>query len=150
MSEEKQEPKLHVDEDWKKSVSEEKAHLREKQEAGRAEGPSQPGAAGQRTLPEPSIPVFMAGLHMQTLIALGQVPNPVTQKREADAAEAEYLIDTIAILVEKMAGNLSAEESAYVNGVLSDLRMRYVNVTSGRPEPAQEAPPPDDAEADAG
>jgi hypothetical protein len=74
---------------------------------------------------------------MQTLAALGAIENPVTGKRESNRREATYMIDTIGMLQEKMKGNLSAEEEAYVRDILTDLRMRYVS-----------GPPPDAPQAD--
>jgi len=136
MSDMDEENRIHVDEDWKKSVAEEKARLREQEEATRAQTPHQHQAAADEPLPQPSVAAFMAGLYTQTLAALGQIENPLTGKKERRKEEAQYLIDTIAMLAEKMAGNITAEEEAYISRVLYDLRMRYVS----------EPPPPDAAE----
>ncbi|MCK4283098.1 MAG: DUF1844 domain-containing protein [Candidatus Brocadiae bacterium] len=125
-NESKEDLKLHVDEDWKKSVAEEKAKLREEDEThGQRPAPEQ---ARPQTLPKPSMEVFLAGLWRQTLMALGEVESPITGKKEKNAVEAAYLIDTIAMLQEKTKGNLTSEESSYVQGILTDLRMRYVRV----------------------
>jgi hypothetical protein len=123
---------LHVDEGWKNSVAQEKQRLRadEEEEQKRRE------AAGQPPLPEPSIQVFTAGLYTQTLIALGELEHPATGERTQNLTEAQYLIDTIAMLQQKMAGNLEPDEQTYVQNVLTDLRMRFV---SRRSQPAGEA-----------
>ena len=125
--EDKQEqPKVHVDEDWKKSVAEERARAREQE--GAQQGPP---AGGRPPLPEPSIQVFMAGLYAQTLVALGEMENPATGKKAEDIEEAAYMVDTIAMLQAKTSGNLSPEEDAYVQNILTDLRMRYVKAAKG-------------------
>ena len=120
---------LHVDEDWKKAVEEERRRLREEEDRGAATQP--PGADDAGRFPEPSVPIFMAGLYTQTLMALGDLEIPGTGERRRNVAEAQYLIDTIALLSQKMAGNLDEEEAAYVQNLLTDLRMRYVGATGG-------------------
>ncbi|MFO8007837.1 MAG: DUF1844 domain-containing protein [Candidatus Brocadiia bacterium] len=143
-SEEQQEEqsRIHVDEEWKRAVQEEKARLRE-QEEGTRPRPGAGPAAGKGPLPEPSIPIFLAGLYTQTLVELGELENPASGKREQRLEEAEYLIDTISLLRDKMEGNLDDEEQAYVQNVLTDLRMRYVSAQGGgeAAESADEAAP---------
>ncbi len=137
-----QEPRVHVDEEWKKAVQEEKARLREQDQATRRPGTG-PAARGQ-PLPEPSIPIFLAGLYTQTLVALGEMENPATGKRERRLDEAQYLIDTISLLRGKMEGNLDADEQAYVQNLLTDLRMRYVSAQgAGEAATESEEPEPD-------
>ncbi len=136
----KGEPEVHVDEDWKSSVRDEKQRLKE--EGREAAAPEGEARAARRSFPEPSIPVFLAGLYTQTLIALGEIENPLTGKKQQSPDEAEYLIDTIALLQEKTEGNLEPEESAYVQNVLTDLRVRYVNRT-GQGETSAETPEPE-------
>ena len=127
------EPGLHVDEDWKETVAGERRKQREKEQAG-----SKTAEQAQRPpLPEPSVQIFMAGLYTQTLVLLGLMPNPATGETSRDLAEAQYLIDTIAMLQEKTKGNLTEEESSYLEGILYDLRMRFVSATS-QPEAAAE------------
>jgi len=125
-SEGKEEPKLHVDEDWKKSVADEKAKQRQEDQQGRRQ--PAPEREEPSTLPQPTMKVFLAGLWHQTLIALGEVEDPVTGKKEKHPAEAAYLIDTIAMLQEKTKGNLAGDESSYIQSILTDLRIRYVRV----------------------
>jgi len=133
--EQQKEPELHVDEDWKKRVAEEKARLREQEAQERpAQRRAEEGEAEE--LVEPNFQVFLAGLYTQTLIALGEVESPVSGKKEKRLREAQYLIDTIDMLRRKTKGNLTAEESRYVDNLLYDLRMRYVE--SSRESPTQQ------------
>lgn len=128
-----QEPRIQSDEDWKKTVAEEKARLRQQQgtDAGKKPEP----------VPEADLRIFLAGLYTQTLMCLGDVAHPATGEVEESLPEAQYLIDTIAMLKDKTKGNLTSEESAYIDGVLYDLRMRYVSATAreGTPGQGQEA-----------
>lgn len=114
------EARFRVDENWKKGVAEEKAKTRGREEP--------PRARGEPAAPQPTIEAFMAGLYTQTLIALGEVENPLTGKKETHAGEAAYVIDVIAMIQAKTQGNLTPEESSYVQRLLTDLRMRYVRV----------------------
>lgn len=132
-------PKVKVDEDWKKAVAEDKARARTQDSAGTG------GTRPHPHLPEPSIQLFMAGLYGQTLVLLGEMENPATGQKEEDIDEAAYMVDTIAMLKQKMEGNLTPEEGAYVQTILTDLRMRYVRAAQGteqnRPAPEDPATP---------
>jgi hypothetical protein len=139
-----EEPHVQVDEDWKKAVAEEKERLRERAESESPKTASTQGAASAK-MPAPTLASFMAGLYTQTLMALGDLENPFTKERETNAAEASFLIDTIAMLQRKMEGNLTEQEADYVQKLLTDLRMRYVNSTSS-PEQS-ETQEPDEAGA---
>lgn len=117
---------------------------REQKDPGQAD-PAQAPADELRSeqLPEPNFQVFLAGLYAQTLMSLGEVENPVTTKRERNLAEAQYLIDTIDMLKDKAEGNLTEQEQHYVENLLHDLRIRYVNaLNAGRPQHPQEASEP--------
>jgi len=130
---------LHVDEDWKKAVAEEKARARAEHEHRRADDA---GQAETRPLPEPNMQVFLAGLYTQTLVALGEMESPLTGKKQRNVAEAAYLIDTIAMLQQKTRGNLAGDEASYVQNVLTDLRMRYVRSSAQQAEGQKEDAPP--------
>lgn len=108
------EEKKAVDEEWKKQVQQEKEREAEKKPP---------------PLPEPSFTLFVSSLATQALIALGQIENPVTRKREKNLEQARYTIDTLKIIEEKTRGNLTKEEEKYLQGVLYDLRMSYIAST---------------------
>ncbi len=103
-----------VDEEWKKHVQEEKE--REEKE----EIPS---------VPEASFILFVSSLATQALIALGEIENPITRKKERNLAQAKFTIDTLSIIEEKTRGNLTPEEKRYLEGVLYDLKMSFVSST---------------------
>jgi hypothetical protein len=131
-------PKVQVDEDWKQAVAEDKARAREQEQARTGQGDEAADRAAARgPLPEPTIPLFMAGLYAQTLVLLGEVENPATGRKDVDIEEAAYMVDTIAMLKAKTEGNLTPDEDAYVQNILTDLRMRYVNAArTGRADAA--------------
>ena len=123
MSEEK--PKIIVDEDWKSQVEAEKAAAKG--------GASEPEAAAAEppTMEDPPMPPASFAMLIQSLVAeammaLGQLPHPLTGEVTPRRNQAKYLIDTIEMLREKTLGNVAAEESAGVEQVLHQLRMAFV------------------------
>lgn len=74
---------------------------------------------------EPSFNIFVTSLGMQAMIFLGEMPNPVNNETRVELERARYMIETIAMVKEKTAGNLSAEEQKLIDDVLYGLRLKY-------------------------
>ncbi|MCG6880879.1 MAG: DUF1844 domain-containing protein [Deltaproteobacteria bacterium] len=87
-------------------------------------GPSQ--ESSQMPLPEINFPSLIFSLSSTALYHLGELPDPETNEKKKDLLLAKHAIDTIAMLKEKTAGNLSADEEKFIVNVLTDLRLRYV------------------------
>lgn len=79
----------------------------------------------------PDFSFFITTLALQASIFLGQVPNPVTNKKEEDLRQAKFIIDTLGMLKEKTKGNLNPEETNLLENVLYELRMQYIAKTQG-------------------
>jgi len=62
---------------------------------------------------------------IQALIQLGAVPNPVTQQSEVNLELAKEAIDTLMSLRAKTEGNLSSEEKKFIDGLLSELQVKF-------------------------
>jgi hypothetical protein len=69
---------------------------------------------------------FVLGLASTALIHLGDAPHPESGKPEVDLVLARQSLDLLALLREKTRGNLTAEEERMFDGLLADLRLRYV------------------------
>ena len=80
---------------------------------------------------EPQLDFFnyIASLGFQTMIFLGEMPNPITNKSEKNLKQAKFLIDTLVILRDKTKGNLSKEEDDLLNGSIYELQLRYVDLS---------------------
>lgn len=104
------------DDSWKESVEKEKEKLKKEEKF---------------TPPEADFKFFITTLSLQTSIALGQIPNPATNKAEEDLTQAKFLIDTLGMLKEKTKGNLGQEESNLLENLLYELRMVYVTKQKG-------------------
>jgi hypothetical protein len=62
-----------------------------------------------------------------TLVALGEIENPMTKKKDENLEAARQNIDILEILLEKTKGNLSENESNLLSGVLFETRMKFVS-----------------------
>ncbi len=109
--------KKHVDESWKESVEKEKRT-----------GDVKPGAQAPVEI---SFGLFITGLMMEAVMALGDMENPVTHKKDTNLQHAKILIDTLEMLKDKTKNNLSKDEDEAMSSILYDLRMRFVAKAKG-------------------
>jgi hypothetical protein len=141
------EQKIIIDEDWKSRVEEEREELRQKDvpagDSGAGPGDSGAGpgdsaasaAAGEQAVPLPpaTLSVLISSLYLQGMIALGLLPNPVTQKAETNLDQARHTVDMLAMLQQKTQGNRTPEESDDLDHVLHELRMAFVALKQNPP-----------------
>jgi hypothetical protein len=106
-----------VDQEWKERVT------KEREEAAKQEGAEE----RRRSLPKPSMSLLFSTMASQAFIFLGEIENPLTGTREMALDQAKYTIDMLQVVKDKTAGNLTPDEAKLLDGVLYDLRMRYVN-----------------------
>jgi hypothetical protein len=85
----------------------------------------EPAAEG---VPEASFSTLISVLATQTMVALGEGIPGHQEQSPVQLSLARYHIDTLSVLQEKTAGNLSDEEAALLEQVLYQLRMMYVGV----------------------
>jgi hypothetical protein len=84
--------------------------------------------------PEITFSLFVLSLSASAEIHLGRLAVPGTdQPAPPNLTEAAHLIEVLAMLQEKTAGNLDESEEQLIDAVLYDLRMRYVEV-AGEPK----------------
>ena len=103
----------HVDESWKDSVAKQKDEPLIFEKEG-------------QDIPEVNFITYLTSLAFQTMIFLGDLENPVTQKVEQNLPQAKFLIDTLLMLREKTKGNLNKDEDDLLNGALYELQIKYV------------------------
>ncbi len=72
----------------------------------------------------------MSTLYLQGAIALGMVPNPVTNKAGVQLEQAKHSIDLLSMLQQKTEGNRTPEESDELEAVLHQLRLAFVSVNA--------------------
>ncbi|NQU18937.1 DUF1844 domain-containing protein [bacterium] len=103
-----------VDESWKETIEKEKMEAPEGKE--KKEIP----------IPEANFSFFITTLGLQVAIALGEIPNPLTNKTEENLEQAKYLIDTLDMLKEKTKNNLAKEEEQMLESLLYDFHLKFV------------------------
>jgi len=108
--------KKTVDEAWKDTVTKEKLG----------------NPAPSEELPEVTFNLFVTGLMMEALVALGEAENPLTKKKELNELHARFVIDTLSMLQEKTKSNLIKDESDLLEAMIYDLRMKYIEKTKDK------------------
>lgn len=146
--------KKKVDEGWKEKAREEKESLQEKAAGEKAESekaesekadsvaPPEDQAADAETeegpekargeFPEPTFATLVSGLAAQAFVYLGQAEDAAGEQAQVNPEAARHVLDTLGMLQEKTQGNLSDQETAYLEEVLYNLRMIYVSRTQQR------------------
>ena len=138
--------KKRVDESWKEQVEREKQAPQPTVAPGspsaarpgpphadaprgpESEEPREPHEQGDE-IPQARWDLFISGLAMEALVAMGDMAHPVTRKPAIDLRRAKYLVDLLGVLEEKTKGNLSIDEGRLLSDALYQLRMRYLNKT---------------------
>ena len=110
-----------VDEDWKERVEKEKTSLESRPRPTQSSGRTR-----ERETPQADFGLFLSTLSMQAMMALGELPHPETHQPQEDLEQARYLIDILGMLQEKTKGNLTPEEAKTLEGVLYELRVKFV------------------------
>lgn len=77
-------------------------------------------------LPAPSLISLVTGLAQQAMLSMGILPHPITGKVTFMFNQATHLIDTIALIFDKTAGNRSEEETKTIESVVHELRMMFL------------------------
>ncbi|HVN97010.1 MAG TPA: DUF1844 domain-containing protein [Syntrophorhabdaceae bacterium] len=69
---------------------------------------------------------FLLSLSTSALVSLGELPDPLRNEKSVNLALAKQTIHVIEMLQDKTKGNLIDEEERLIEGILYDLRMKYV------------------------
>lgn len=110
-----------IDQGWKERVAKEREEAAKQQPEGESKRPP---------LPKPALALLVSTMASQAFIFLGLIENPLTGQFEKDLEQAKYSIDMLQVLKDKTAGNATPEEAKLLDGILYDLRMRYVNAAN--------------------
>lgn len=115
----------------------EASRAEEEPPAGDATVTGEPGAGGvdldrldQIEIPEASFLEIVQPLEIQALQFLGEVPLTESGEKRVLPRWAKHVIDLLGLLEERTRGNLPEDEMQYLDQVLTELRMRYLRVSS--------------------
>ncbi len=75
---------------------------------------------------EASFSVLTMSLASSAAMALGLAPDPSTGEIHKDKNMAKFNIDLLAMLKDKTKGHLTKDEQGFLDTVLADLQMKYV------------------------
>lgn len=70
---------------------------------------------------------LISSLHGAAMMQMGKMKNPQTGTLERNLEQAELTIDMIDMLKEKSKGNLSGEEQRFIDTVLSEVKINFVD-----------------------
>ena len=138
-----EQPRIIVDEDWKTQAQREKEQLQAKMEAERQsaeQGEAGPGGRGKPgEIPPPSFSSLVSTLATQAVMSLQGIQVEGQQPMPPDLPTARYLIDTLIVLQQKTQGNLDEQEQQLIDGVIKELQLAFVEVSSQLQQLAREA-----------
>lgn len=121
MTDQNNEPKIIVDDDWKQQVEREKEQLA----GAAADEPAGQPEMGQ--MPPASFEMLVTSLATQAMASLGFFPDPETGQTMLNRPIAKHFIDTLTVIEEKTKGNLDDSEAELLTNTLHQLRMVYVS-----------------------
>lgn len=75
----------------------------------------------------------------QALIALGEIPNPITKNTQVELDAARTAIELLEVIEERTRAARSQDEEQFLLQSLTQLRLAYVRA---RQEPTTSSPPP--------
>jgi hypothetical protein len=71
---------------------------------------------------------FIMGLASAAMIEMGQLEDPIENKRRTRKDEARRHIDLLIVLKEKTLGNLDSNEKELLDRVLVDLKLQFAKL----------------------
>jgi len=91
-----------------------------------------PPQQDEQALPEINFTGFVFSLSTTAMYHFGDFPDPVTKESKVNLPAAKQTIDILSILKAKTEGNLDEDEKQLLDGVLYELRMRFVKEMTKR------------------
>jgi hypothetical protein len=76
---------------------------------------------------KPDFKTFVSSLSANALYHMGIMKTPGEQQIEVNLSLARYTIDIIDMLKEKSLGNLTEDEQRFIDTILYDLKLKFVD-----------------------
>ncbi|MGD0277067.1 MAG: DUF1844 domain-containing protein [Syntrophales bacterium] len=109
----------------------EKPQMEKQESKQQAEQQKPPELADQEHFPEVNFVNFILSLSTSAMFHFGDIPDPATGQPEKNLSAAKQTIDILSMLKTKTQGNLDSQEQSLLDGMLYELRMRYVKEMGG-------------------
>uniref|UniRef100_A0A7V4JPU9 DUF1844 domain-containing protein n=1 Tax=Thermodesulfobacterium geofontis TaxID=1295609 RepID=A0A7V4JPU9_9BACT len=71
---------------------------------------------------------FVLSLNTAALVHLGEIPDPITNKKQVNLTLAKQTIDTLEMLREKTKGNLSLDEEKLLQSIIYELKLKFLKL----------------------
>ncbi len=71
---------------------------------------------------------YITSIGYQALIFMGENPNPITNEKQRNLKQAQLLLNTLGLLQEKTAGNLTEEEQLFLNNTVVELQSKFKQI----------------------
>ncbi len=78
--------------------------------------------------PEASISVLFMSIASSAAMSMGLAPHPEGSGASKDKTMAKFNIDLLLTLKEKTRGNLSSDEQHFLEQVIHDLQLKFVEI----------------------
>ncbi|MCB0384560.1 MAG: DUF1844 domain-containing protein [Bdellovibrionales bacterium] len=75
---------------------------------------------------EASFSTLILSIASSAAMSLGLAPNPTTNKTEKNMEMARFNIDLLVVLQAKTKNNLDKEEGAFLESVIRDLQLKFI------------------------
>ncbi len=108
------------------SIEEMKTDTTKEEEKAKSEVKQETAKQKEPPLPEINFSNFILSLSTSALVQLGELPDPISKKKQKNLPFAKQTIDILEILKDKTKGNLEKNEEMLLDNLLYDLRMKYV------------------------
>ena len=73
---------------------------------------------------------LISSFELAAMQNMGKIKSPITDKIEKDLEQAQFSIDLLDMLKEKTKGNLSGDEHKFLDNVLGQLKLNYLDEVS--------------------
>ena len=93
-----------------------------------AAGKTETDPNASRNLPPVTFRTLIISLAHAAMLHMGHLEDAQGAPTERNLDLARHTIDTMAMLKDKTTGNLDQEEQAFLDGILTELRMLYVQI----------------------
>jgi hypothetical protein len=70
---------------------------------------------------------LVSTFELSALQQMGKLKDPMFDKLERNLEQAQFTIDLLDMLKEKTKGNLTSEETRYIDNVIAQLKLNYVD-----------------------
>ncbi len=77
---------------------------------------------------EANVSMLVMSIASSAAMSMGLAPHPENGQTQKDAKMAKFNIDLLVMLQQKTKGNLTEEEKRFLDSIVTDLQMKFVQM----------------------